>query len=114
MRMKFLRILPETWARTRCLFSSSTRNMALGNGSITVAITSMASSFELPESSFFLSSNGFAICSWWLADWKIGHYILVLLLARRVKARALHFAYILTLLCWGKGRSAYATRTGRL
>src|SRR5215813_7123220 len=44
MRMKFLRILPETCARTWCLFSSSTRNMALGNGSITVAITSIASS----------------------------------------------------------------------
>src|SRR5690349_359353 len=44
MRMKFLRILPETCASTWCLFSSSTRNMALGSGSITVAITSIASS----------------------------------------------------------------------
>src|SRR5215469_1939509 len=44
MRMKFLRILPETCARTWCLFSSSTLNMALGNGSITTAITSIASS----------------------------------------------------------------------
>src|SRR6202790_166411 len=67
MRMKFLRILPETCARTLCLFSSSTRNMALGNGSMTVPITSMASSLELPESSFFLSfgssTRRFAICS---------------------------------------------------
>src|SRR5579863_5679400 len=54
---KFLRILPETWARTRCLFSNSTRNIAFGNGSITVAMTSMASSFGLPESPFFLSSS---------------------------------------------------------
>src|SRR4051812_10554920 len=55
--MKFLRIFPETCARTRCLFSSSTRNIAFGNGSMTVAITSMASSFGLPESPFFLSSS---------------------------------------------------------
>src|SRR5579863_2392976 len=57
IRIKFLRILPETWAKTRCLFSNSTRNIALGNGSITVAMTSMASSFGLPESPFFLSSS---------------------------------------------------------
>src|SRR5690242_15906274 len=66
IRIKFLRILPETCASTWCLFSSSTRNMALGNGSMTVAITSMASSFGFPESPlsfFFLSSNGFAIFS---------------------------------------------------
>src|ERR1700683_2590747 len=44
MRMKFLRIFPETCASTRCLFSSSTRNMALGSGSTTTAITSIASS----------------------------------------------------------------------
>src|SRR6267378_6226663 len=38
--------------------------MAFGNGSITVAITSMASSLELPESLFFFSSlNCFAIVS---------------------------------------------------
>src|SRR5216684_2924641 len=38
--------------------------MALGNGSITVAMTSMASSLELPESPFFFSSlNCFAIVS---------------------------------------------------
>src|SRR5712692_538093 len=62
--MKFLRILPETCARTWCLFSSSTRNIALGSGSITVAITSMASSFEFPESPFFFSSRiGRAIVS---------------------------------------------------
>src|SRR5271169_4176244 len=44
MRIKFLRILPETCASTWCLFSSSTRNMALGSGSRTTAITSIASS----------------------------------------------------------------------
>src|SRR5271155_2135682 len=44
MRMKFLRILPETCASTWCLFSSSTLNMALGSGSRTPAITSIASS----------------------------------------------------------------------
>src|SRR5712671_3474034 len=64
MRIKFLRIFPEMCASTWCLFSSSTRNMALGNGSMTVAITSMASSLELPESPFFFSSlNCFAIVS---------------------------------------------------
>src|SRR4051812_41197241 len=42
--MKFLRMRPETWARTRCLLSSSTRNIALGNGSNTVPITSIESS----------------------------------------------------------------------
>ena len=62
IRMKFFLILPETCASTWCLFSSYTRNMAFGNGSITVAITSIASSFGLPESPFFFSSNGcFAI-----------------------------------------------------
>src|SRR5438046_9653990 len=62
--MKFLRILPETCARTWCLFSSSTRNIAFGSGSITVAITSMASSLEFPESPFFFSSRiGLAIVS---------------------------------------------------
>src|SRR6266851_1904625 len=59
IRMKFLRILPETCASTWCLFSSSTRNIAFGSGSITVAMTSMASSFGLPESAFFLSLWGF-------------------------------------------------------
>src|SRR6266568_2842259 len=37
--------------------------MAFGSGSITVAMTSMASSFGFPESPFFLSSNCFAIVS---------------------------------------------------
>src|SRR5271163_353669 len=65
MRIKFLRILPETCARTWCLFSSSTRNMAFGNGSSTVAITSIASSLVLPESPSFFSffSYRFAISS---------------------------------------------------
>src|SRR5713226_5878868 len=63
IRMKFLRILPETCARTWCLFSSSTRNIAFGSGSMTVAMTSMASSLGFPESPFFFSSNCFAISS---------------------------------------------------
>ena len=36
---------------------STARNIAFGSGSMTVAITSMASSFEFPESFFFLSSS---------------------------------------------------------
>src|SRR5262245_51485724 len=44
MRMKFFRIFPDMCASTWCLFSSSTRNIAFGSGSITVAMTSMASS----------------------------------------------------------------------
>src|SRR5580698_613326 len=48
MRIKFFRMRPETCARTWCLFSSSTLNMALGNVSRTVAITSIASSFDNP------------------------------------------------------------------
>src|SRR5580765_4553342 len=44
MRIKFLRILPDTCASTWCLFSSSTLNIAFGRGSITTAITSIASS----------------------------------------------------------------------
>src|SRR5947209_5883046 len=46
--MKFLRILPEMCARTWCLFSNSTLNIALGSGSTTVAITSIASSLGIP------------------------------------------------------------------
>src|SRR6185437_8267202 len=59
MRMKFLRIFPETCASTWCLLSNSTRNMAFGSGSTTVAITSIASSLlirslknQLPVASF--------------------------------------------------------------
>src|SRR5579863_9212123 len=48
MRMKFLRILPETCVNTSWLFSSLTLNMALGSVSMTVAITSIASSFDKP------------------------------------------------------------------
>src|ERR1700674_5818985 len=51
MRIKFLRIFPETCARTWCLFSSSTLNMALGRGSRTTAITSIASSLLIQFSS---------------------------------------------------------------
>jgi hypothetical protein len=48
MRIKFFRMRPETCAKTWCLFSSSTLNMAFGNVSRTVAITSIASSFDNP------------------------------------------------------------------
>src|SRR5579864_1398004 len=58
MRIKFLRIFPEMCASTWCLFSSSTRNIALGSGSITVAITSMASSLGLDASALRLSASG--------------------------------------------------------
>src|SRR5688572_19874720 len=53
IRMKFIRILPLTCASTRCPFSSSTRNIAFGNGSTTVPSTSIASSLvtALPWSS---------------------------------------------------------------
>lgn len=43
--MKCIRILPETWARILWPFSSSTRNIALGRGSITRPSTSITSSF---------------------------------------------------------------------
>ena len=41
--MKFIRSLPLMWASTRWPFSSSTANMVLGRGSITVPSTSIAS-----------------------------------------------------------------------
>src|SRR5664279_456883 len=47
IRMKFLRIFPEMCASTWFLFSSSTLNMAFGSGSTTVAMTSIASSFDI-------------------------------------------------------------------
>src|SRR5438105_8550824 len=50
MRMKFMRILPLTWASTRWPFSSSTRNIAFGRGSTTVPSTSIASSLVTPPS----------------------------------------------------------------
>src|SRR5215470_15299424 len=45
--MKFIRILPDTWASTLWPLSSSTRNMALGSGSTTVPSTSIASSLAI-------------------------------------------------------------------
>src|SRR6201987_448550 len=53
MRIKFLRILPETCAKTWCLFCNSTQNIAFGSGSITTAITSIASSLLIDSSSQF-------------------------------------------------------------
>src|SRR6266540_1399455 len=43
IRMKFIRSLPLMWASTRWPFSSSTANMVLGRGSMTVPSTSIAS-----------------------------------------------------------------------
>jgi hypothetical protein len=45
--MKFFRILPEMCANTTCLFSNSTLNIALGSGSSTTAVTSIASSLDI-------------------------------------------------------------------
>ena len=45
--MKFFLIFPEMCAKTRCLFSSSTLNIAFGSGSMTVAMTSIASSLAI-------------------------------------------------------------------
>src|SRR5437870_13666228 len=42
--MRCIRILPDTWARTLWPLSISTRNIALGSGSITLPSTSIASS----------------------------------------------------------------------
>src|SRR2546426_2986764 len=47
IRMKCFRILPEMWASTLCLFSNSTWNIAFGNVSRTVPVTSIASSFDM-------------------------------------------------------------------
>jgi hypothetical protein len=44
IRIKFIRILPDMWARTLWPFSSSTLNMAFGSGSITFPSTSITSS----------------------------------------------------------------------
>src|SRR5688572_23169772 len=48
MRIKCMRILPETWARTLWPFSSSTRNMALGSGSTIFPSIWIFSSFAIP------------------------------------------------------------------
>lgn len=47
MRMKFIRIFPETWASTLWLFSNSTRNMAFGRASITFACSLIESFFTM-------------------------------------------------------------------
>src|ERR1700737_469235 len=63
MRMKFIRILPDTRASTLCPLLSSTRKKALGSGSTTTPSTSMASSLVDPIFSarsaffFFLSDR---------------------------------------------------------
>src|SRR5713226_4438977 len=53
MRMKFIRILPLTWASTRWPFSNSTRNIAFGSGSTTVPSTSIASSLVIDAAPAF-------------------------------------------------------------
>src|SRR5204862_3944977 len=55
--MKFIRSLPEMWARTRWPFSSSTANIVLGNGSITVPSTSIASFLATGSGVPFLVPN---------------------------------------------------------
>src|SRR4030095_178720 len=45
-----MRILPEIWANTLWPLSNSTRNIALGNVSSTVPVTSMASSLGIENS----------------------------------------------------------------
>ena len=45
--MKCIRIRPEICAKTTCLFSSSTLNIALGKGSTTVPSTAIVSSFSI-------------------------------------------------------------------
>src|SRR5215469_8539623 len=47
-RMKWIRILPEMWARILCPDASSTRNMALGSTSTMVPSTSITSFLAIP------------------------------------------------------------------
>src|SRR6266851_3612122 len=49
-----MRIFPEMWASTLCPFSSSTRNMAFGSGSVTVPSTRIMSSLGLTRTSHHL------------------------------------------------------------
>lgn len=44
MRMKFLRILPEMWARTSWPFGNATRNIVPGKTCVTVPVNSIGSS----------------------------------------------------------------------
>src|SRR3954463_9506378 len=52
-----MRIFPEMCASTRCPFSSSTRNMAFGNGSTTVPSTRIVSSLGLAIAATYLTSG---------------------------------------------------------
>src|SRR5699024_9444407 len=47
IRMKFIRIFPDTCARIVCSFSSSTLNTAFGNVSKTLTSTSITSSLDI-------------------------------------------------------------------
>src|SRR5579875_1053696 len=49
MRIKFKRILPDTWASTLWPVCSSTRNIALGSASVTVPSTSIVSFLAIPS-----------------------------------------------------------------
>src|SRR5262245_47968650 len=53
IRMKCMRIFPETCASTLCPLSSSTRNIAFGSGSTTVPSTSIASSLAIVDFRLF-------------------------------------------------------------
>src|SRR6266487_2520376 len=57
IRMKFIRSLPLMCANTRWPFSSSTANIVLGSGSITVPSTSIASFLATGVEFPFLVSN---------------------------------------------------------
>src|ERR1700690_3143404 len=52
-----MRIFPEMCASTLCPFSSSTRNMAFGNGSTTVPSTRIMSSLGLTRASHHLNAE---------------------------------------------------------
>jgi len=63
-----MRILPEICANTTCPFSNFTLNIALGNGSMTVPSSSMASSF--PKNYHFLKKSQFNSRPYYLIiDW---------------------------------------------
>ena len=53
MRIKFLRIFPEMWARTSCPLGSATRNMVPGNTWVTVPCNAIGSSFATKKYSVY-------------------------------------------------------------
>lgn len=59
MRMKFLRILPEMWARTSWPLGNATRNIVPGRTCVTVPLNSIGSSFATRQIS---QIPGCALC----------------------------------------------------